>query len=176
MRISLIVAIDNNNAIGKDNKLLYYIPEDLKRFRKLTTGNTIIMGRNTFRSLPKGALPNRRNIVLSSNKDAHFEGADHFTSLDLAIKDCKFRDEVLNEPNAKEIFIIGGQAVYKKALKIADRLCITHIDAITQEADTFFPNINMEEWKQTCNEKHLADEKNKYNFSFIDLERINPND
>lgn len=176
MRISVIVAIDNNYAIGKNNKLLYYIPEDLKRFKNLTTGNTIIMGRKTFLSLPKGALPNRRNIVLSSKKDAHFEGADHFTSLDLALKDCKYREQVLKDPQAKEIFIIGGQAVYKKAINIADRLCITHIDAITQDADTFFPQINMEEWKQTLNEKHLADEKNIFNYSFIDMERIRDND
>ena len=171
MRISIIVAIDHHNAIGKDNKLLYYIPADLKRFKQLTTGNTIIMGRKTFLSLPKGALPNRRNIVLSSNRDAHFEGADHFTSLDLALKDCKYREKELNDRSSNEVFIIGGASVYKKALEVADRLCITLIDASTPDADTFFPNFDKDEWIQTLCEKHEADEKNKFNYTFIDLLR-----
>ena len=118
--IHIIVATDRNMAIGYQNKLLFWLPNDLKRFKELTTGNTIIMGRNTFLSLPKGALPNRRNIVLSTRKDASFLGAETYASLEEAIKACK-EDE--------KIYIIGGASVYKQALPLADVLCITEIDA-----------------------------------------------
>ena len=101
--IHIIVATDKNMAIGYQNKLLFWLPNDLKRFKELTTGNTIIMGRNTFLSLPKGALPNRRNIVLSTRKDASFPGAETYASLEEAIKGCK-EDE--------KIYIIGGASVY----------------------------------------------------------------
>ena len=113
--ISIIVAINKNNGIGYKNQLLYWLPNDLKRFKTLTTGHTIIMGRKTFESLPKGALPNRRNIVLSS-QDVTFPGAECFHSLNDALEACK--DEI-------EVFIIGGASLYKEAMHIADRLYIT---------------------------------------------------
>ena len=115
--ISIIAAVAKNRAIGYQNKLIYWLPNDLKRFKALTTGHTIIMGRNTFLSLPKGALPNRRNIVLSRSQKA-FPGCDTYFSLEEALKHCT-PDE--------DIYIIGGASVYRQALKIADRLCLTEI-------------------------------------------------
>ena len=99
MNISIIVAIARNHGIGFENKLLYWLPNDLKRFKALTTGHTIIMGRKTFESLPKGALPNRRNIVLSRREGAVFAGAECFPALEIALSHCK---------EEEEIFIIGG--------------------------------------------------------------------
>ena len=110
--ISIIAAVAKNRAIGYQNKLIYWLPNDLKRFKALTTGHTIIMGRNTFLSLPKGALPNRRNIVLSRSQKT-FPGCDTYVSLEEALKHCT-PDE--------DIYIIGGASVYRQALKIADRL------------------------------------------------------
>ena len=161
MRISIIVAIAENNAIGLDNKLIYWLPNDLKRFTALTTGNTLIMGRKTFESLPKGALPNRRNIVLSRTGQASdFPGADLYQSLDDALKTCE-----------GDIYIIGGASVYRQALPIADRLCLTFVHDTPAEADTFFPEWDPEEWVETFREDHDTDEKHNQRYSFIDLER-----
>lgn len=160
--IHIIVAVDKNLAIGNQNKLLFWLPNDLKRFKELTTGNTIIMGRNTFLSLPKGALPNRRNIVLSTRKDASFPGAETYASLEEAIKACK-EDE--------KIYIIGGASVYKQALPLADVLCITEIDAEAPEADTYFPTIDPTIWKENSRESHPTDEKHAYPYAFVEYIR-----
>jgi dihydrofolate reductase len=160
--IHIIVATDRNMAIGYQNKLLFWLPNDLKRFKELTTGNTIIMGRNTFLSLPKGALPNRRNIVLSTRKDASFPGAETYTSLEEAIKACK-EDE--------KIYIIGGASVYKQALPLADVLCITEIDAEAPAADTYFPTIDPSIWKENSRESHPTDEKHEYPYAFVEYIR-----
>ncbi len=145
-----------NRAIGFENKLIYWLPNDLKRFKALTTGHTIIMGRNTFLSLPKGALPNRRNIVLSrSTKD--FPGCDVYSSLEEALKHCT-PDE--------DIYIIGGASVYRQALKIADRLCLTEINDTPEKADTFFPPYD--DWKEESREDHEKDERHEYEYSFVD--------
>lgn len=160
--IHIIVATDKNMAIGYQNKLLFWLPNDLKRFKELTTGNTIIMGRNTFLSLPKGALPNRRNIVLSTRKDASFPGAETYASLEEAIKACK-EDE--------KIYIIGGASVYKQALPLADVLCITEIDAEAPEADTYFPTIDPTIWKENSRESHPTDEKHNYPYAFVEYIR-----
>lgn len=163
MRLSIIVAIAKNYAIGLDNKLIYWLPNDMKRFRTLTTGNAIIMGRKTFESLPKGALPNRRNIVLSrtSAKDA-FPGAECYATLDEALEACRNQDEV---------FIIGGASVYGQALPVADRLCLTCVDDIPSEADTFFPEFDSSHWKETFREEHDIDEKHACRYAFVNLER-----
>ena len=124
-KIALIAAIAENNAIGYENKLIYWLPNDLKRFKELTTGHTIIMGSNTFRSLPKGALPNRRNIVLS-RKESHFPGAEHFTSLNEALSNCV--DEEI-------VYIIGGEQLYKAALPLADILCLTEVKDTPEKSD-----------------------------------------
>ncbi len=168
--LSIIVAIDRNNAIGIGNKLIYWLPDDLRRFKQLTTGNTIIMGRKTFESLPKGALPNRRNIVLSRNKNVSFSGADVFPSLKEALDDCRRKAEEGSD-DAKEIFIIGGASVYRQALPIADRLCITEIDASTDNADTFCPEFDRAAWVETFRESHPAADRHPHPFAFINLER-----
>ncbi len=164
MQISIIVAIAKNNAIGFENKLLYWLPNDLKRFKALTTGNTIIMGRKTFESLPKGALPNRRNIVLSRNTDSSsFPGAECYDSLEKALNSCS---------DSEEVFIIGGASIYEQALPIANRLCLTCIDDTPNNADTYFPEINTTEWKETFREEHDIDEKHNQRYTFVNLERI----
>ena len=162
MSISIIVAIAKNNAIGFENKLLYWLPNDLKRFKALTTGHTIIMGRKTFESLPKGALPNRRNIVLS-RQDIDFPGAERFNSLEAALSQC--RDE-------EEIYIIGGASVYQEAMPLADKLCVTHIVDTPEQADAFFPEIDSSVWKETNKESHQTDEKHQYPYCFVDYQRI----
>jgi dihydrofolate reductase len=162
MKISIIVAVDRNMAIGNDNKLLFWLPNDLKRFKALTTGNTIIMGRRTFESLPKGALPNRRNIVLTSRADAQFAGAESFTSLEAALAACR-EDE--------HIYIIGGETLYRRAMEVADELCITEIDSAAPEADAYFPEIKAEVWKEKSRDAHPADEKHLCPYAFVDYER-----
>ena len=128
--------------------------------KMLTTGHTIIMGRNTFLSLPKGALPNRRNIVLSrSQKD--FPGCDTYTSLEDALNHCA---------SDEDIYIIGGASVYEQALQLADRLCLTEIDDTPAEADTFFPPYK-DVWKEETREDHPVDEKHEYAYAFVDYIR-----
>ena len=156
MRINIIAAVARNRAIGFQNKLLYWLPNDLKRFKQLTTGHTIIMGRKTFDSLPKGALPNRRNVVLSRST-ATIPGCDVYTSLSEALSHCS-ADE--------DIYIIGGASVYQEALPLADRLCLTEIDDTPKEADAFFPEYDG--WKVETREDHDIDEKHEYKYSFVD--------
>ncbi len=158
--ISIIAAVAKNRAIGYQNKLIYWLPNDLKRFKALTTGHTIIMGRNTFLSLPKGALPNRRNIVLSRSAKT-FEGCDVYPSLEEALKHCT-PDE--------DIYIIGGASVYRQALKLADRLCLTEIDDIPAEADTFFPPYE-DDWQEESREDHPIDDRHDFRYSFVDYVR-----
>lgn len=158
--ITLIVAINKNRGIGFENKLLYWLPNDLKRFKSLTTGNTIIMGRKTFDSLPKGALPNRRNIVLTRS-DREFAGAETFHSLQEALQHCE--DE--------EIFIIGGASLYEEAMPLADRLCVTEIDDNLVEADVFFSEIDSHTWTELSREHHAMDEKHHYAYDFVDYIR-----
>ena len=159
--ISIIVAINKNRGIGLNNKLLYWLPNDLKRFKALTTGNTIIMGRKTFESLPKGALPNRRNIVLTRS-NTEFPGAERFGSLEEAIAACQ-EDE--------NIFIIGGASLYNEAMPMAQRLCITEINDDQKEADVFFPAINKTIWKEESREAHTTDEKHNYEYAFVNYIR-----
>lgn len=160
--IAIIAAIDRNNAIGYENKLLFHVPNDMKRFKALTTGHTIIMGRKTFESLPKGVLPNRRNIVLSRNSEFHPQGAEVFPSLDEALKHCS-QDE--------DIFIIGGASVYQQAMRLADRLYITEVEAAAPEADAFFPAIDKDVWAIENKECHPKDERHSYDYCFVDYTR-----
>ncbi len=159
MTITIIAAVARNRAIGHNNKLIYWLPNDLKRFKALTTGHTIIMGRNTFLSLPKGALPNRRNIVLSRTV-AEFPGCDTYASLDEALAHCH-EDE--------DIYIIGGASVYEQAIGRADRLCLTEVDDTPAEADTFFPPYDG--WRETSREEHGTDERHAQRYAFVDYER-----
>ena len=157
--ITIIAAVARNRAIGFNNKLIYWLPNDLKRFKQLTTGHTIVMGRRTFESLPKGALPNRRNIVLSRTTQG-FPGCDTYVSLREALSHCS-PDE--------DIYIIGGASVYRQAMPVADRLCLTEIDDTPAEADTFFPDYS--EWQEVWREDHPVDERHDYPYSFVDYER-----
>lgn len=163
--MTIIAALAKNNAIGFENKLLYWLPNDLKRFKALTTGNTIIMGRKTFESLPKGALPNRRNIVLSHQEGLKINQAEVFSSLQEALDHCSKNEE---------IFIIGGASIYHEAIKVADRLYLTHIDDTPQHADAFFPDVTDKEWTIVHEEKHEPDEKHQYPYCFTDyIRKIN---
>ena len=157
--ITIIAAVAKNRAIGYKNKLIYWLPNDLKRFKQLTTGHTIIMGSNTFRSLPKGALPNRRNVVLS-RRSKDFPGCDVYPSLEKALQSCR-PDE--------DIYIIGGASVYEQAVKVADRLCLTEVDDVPQEADTFFPDYS--EWRVEKKEAHPKDERHAFEYAFVDYVR-----
>ena len=157
--ISIIAAVAKNRAIGFQNKLIYWLPNDLKRFKALTTGHTIIMGRNTFLSLPKGALPNRRNVVLSRSV-TQFPGCEVYPSLEEALQHCA-PDE--------DVYIIGGASVYEQALPLADRLCLTEIDDIPQEADAFFPDYS--DWHVVTKEAHPKDERHAFEYAFVDYER-----
>lgn len=170
MKITIIAAVAQNGAIGYQNQLLYWLPNDLKRFKALTTGHTIIMGRRTFESLPKGALPNRRNLVLTKN--AHFiaPGAEVFPSLQDALKACE--DPKGTEIAYDDVFVIGGASVYAEALPLADRLCLTLVEDTPAEADAFFPAINSEEWLIISDEHHEPDERHAHSYRFVDYERV----
>ena len=154
MTISIIAAVAKNGAIGYKNNLLYSIADDMKRFKTLTTGHTVIMGRKTFESLPFGALPNRRNIVITNSKK-HIKGCECMNSINDALSSCK--DET-------EVFIIGGGKIYNEAINIADKLYITEIDDDPTNADTFFPDYN--KWKCLAAEEHKKSECNHYAFTF----------
>ncbi|MCK5135167.1 MAG: dihydrofolate reductase [Bacteroidales bacterium] len=160
--ISIIVAIAENNAIGKDNRLLWHLSDDLKRFKKLTTGHTLIMGRNTFLSLPNGALPNRRHIVISDVTGESFEGCEMARSIDMAIDMAG---------NDKECFVIGGGMVYAQFLPVAGKLYLTQVHH-SFEADTFFPKIDFQQWKSVFSESVKAGEKNEYPHTYTELVRI----
>lgn len=160
--LSLIVAIAKNNAIGYKNKLLYWLPNDLKRFKKLTSGHTIIMGRKTFESLPKGALPNRRNIVLSTSSQLRLAGAEVYGSLEEALEHCS--------PD-QEIFIIGGASLYHESLKMANKVYLTFIEHVPEQADAFFPVLDPQEWKETDREVHQPDDQHLYPYTFINYIR-----
>jgi dihydrofolate reductase len=163
--ISLIAAISENRAIGYENKLLYWLPNDLKRFKALTTGHTIIMGRKTFDSLPNGALPNRRNVVISHSVK-ELPGCEVYPSFMDAISSVQTKE---SEQGDSEIFIIGGASVYSQAMPFADRLCLTLVHDVADKADAFFPPID--DWKEVSREDHDTDEKHNYKYSFVDYVR-----
>jgi len=157
--ISIIVAIAENNAIGKDNQLLWHIPEDLKRFKRLTTGHTIVMGKRTFESLPIRPLPNRRSIVITDIPGEVIEGCEMAYSIEEAISKM--------DPG-KENFIIGGGSVYRQFLPLADKFYLTMVHQ-SFEADTFFPEIPYSEW--TILSKEEGDD-GKLKYTFIEMDRV----
>lgn len=162
MKLSLIAAIDRHRAIGYQNKLLFWLPNDLKRFKALTTGHTILMGRKTFESLPKGALPHRRNVVLSSSQSLTLPGAEVFHSLHEALNACH-PDEL--------VYVIGGASLYQQALPLADALCLTEIDAEAPQADAWFPPIEPNIWYEKSRDARPADEKHPCPYAFVDYVR-----
>jgi dihydrofolate reductase len=158
--IAIIVAIAQNFAIGRNNDLLFHLSDDLKRFKKITSGYAVIMGKKTLFSLPKGPLPNRRNIVITDVPGEVFEGCDTVYSIDEAVEAVR---------NEKMAFVIGGGMIYRQFYPIAGKLYLTMVHQ-DFEADIFFPEINFNEWKELSREK-LFDEKNYFSYSNIDLER-----
>lgn len=138
MSYSIIAAVGKNNELGKDNGLIWHLPNDLKFFKSVTSGKTIIMGRKTFESLPR-MLPNRHHIVLSSSNDFP-EGVEVYNDLQTLLESLKGREE--------EIFIIGGASIYRLFIDYADNMYLTHVDAECPDADAYFPTFNTEDWDQ----------------------------
>jgi len=158
--ITIIAAIANDNALGKDNQLIWHLPNDLKRFKKVTSGHHVIMGRKTFESLGR-PLPNRVNIIITRNNDYTAEGCVVVHSLQEAVAAAK------DDANP---FILGGAQIYKHALEVADVLDLTFVHH-SFDADAFFPEINMNVWKEDSREDFKADEKNKFDYSFVKFVR-----
>lgn len=163
MYISLVVAAANNNVIGKDNQLLWRLPNDMKFFKNVTWGMPVVMGRKTFESLGK-PLPGRKNIVLSRKSGVKAEGAVMVKSME----DAQF---LVREMDVKEMMVIGGGEIYAQVFEKAKRIYLTRVDA-APEGDAFFPEIDPEEWKLVSKKDHTADEKHAYNYSFQVWERI----
>ena len=159
MTISIIVAIAENHAIGKDNKLLWHLPNDLKHFKTITSGHTVIMGRKTYDSVGK-PLPNRRNVIIT-RQHIDIPGCEVVNSLEEAVDLCKTEEEV---------FIVGGAEIYRQAMAITNKIYLTIVHQ-SFEGDTYFPDIDENIWVETEREDHEPDEKNKLPYSFITLER-----
>ena len=154
MTLSLIAAVAKNRAIGYQNKLLFAIKEDMEHFKRLTMGHVIIMGRHTFESLPNGALPHRKNIVISTSQSV-FKGCTRVSSFEEALAMCQ---------KEAEVFVIGGEQVYKEAISQADKLYLTEIDALPQQADAFFPAYD--DWQLVAKEEHKKGKSNSLAFAF----------
>lgn len=162
MKISIIVAVSDNDAIGVEQRLPWRLSADLKHFKALTVGHTVIMGRNTFDSLPNGPLPNRRNIILTSQTDLDIPGCTLCHSLQEALHVCA---------GESEVFIIGGASVYRQSLPLADTLYITRVHHTFNSADTFFPSVDWNEWEEIEKSDFMPDEKNEYAYSFYTCRR-----
>jgi dihydrofolate reductase len=158
--ITIIAAIANNNALGLNNKLIWHLPEDLKRFKRVTTGHHVIMGRKTFESLGK-PLPNRTTIIITRNKNYKANNCIIVNSLDEALENAK---------QDKNPYILGGAEIYKLAMPIANKLDLTIVHHEFQ-ADAFFPEIDTSIWKEKSRENFKADEMNKYDYSFVSYEK-----
>jgi dihydrofolate reductase len=159
--ISIIVAVSEDLGIGKDNRLLWHIPEDLKRFKKLTFGNALIMGKKTWESLPRKPLPGRKNIVLTDNPDEIIDFSVTAYSIEDALDKCGKEDE---------IFVIGGGSVYSQFMPITDRLYITKVHK-TAPADAYFPEIDTQIWEVVEQEDFKAEENEGISYSYIIYER-----
>ena len=157
---TIVVAISENHVIGKENKLLWYLPADLKHLKEITTGHTVIMGRKTYDSVGK-PLPRRRNIIIT-RKDTAISGCEIVHSVEEAIDLCK---------GETEVFILGGAEIYRQSMHLTDRIYLTIIHQ-DFDGDSFFPEINKAEWKEVYREDHQPDEKNNLPYSFITLERL----
>lgn len=164
MTISIIAAVAAHGAIGRRGDLLYHISADLKRFKALTMGCPVIMGRKTFESFPKGPLPGRRNIIVTRNRGYFREGAETASSLEDAISRCQ---------DAEKVFIIGGGEIYRRAIEIADILEITEIIAEVADADTFFPTVNPAEWETAETSEKMTDPRSGVEYRFLTLKRKN---
>jgi dihydrofolate reductase len=162
MTLSLIVAVDERGGIGHKQQLLCRLPDDLKRFKQLTLGHTVIMGRKTFESLPKGALPQRKNVVITSQTDFACTGCFVCQSWNAALTAVT---------NDDKVFVIGGASIYRQALTQADLLYLTRINHIFEQADTFFPTFNLAEWEEVERCEHIPDEKHAFPYTFLTYRR-----
>ena len=156
MTITLIAAAADNNALGKDNQMIWRLPDDFKRFKQLTTGHHIIMGRKTLDSMD-GPLPNRTNVVITRQQNYTHEGCTIVNSLDEAIAAC---------PQSEEVFVIGGGEIYKQSIDKADKIELTRVLGISPKADAYFPEMNPAEWQLTESVFHGKDEKHAFEFVF----------
>ncbi|WP_396193801.1 dihydrofolate reductase [Flavobacterium sp.] len=153
--ITVIAAVAENNALGKENQLLWHLPDDFKRFKTLTSGHYIIMGRKTFESFPK-PLPNRTHVIVSRQSNYQPEGCIVVNSLEKAIEVC---------PKTEEVFVIGGGEIYRQSIKVADKLDLTKVH-FSFEADTYFPEIDFTQWQLVFEEFHPKDDRHDYAFTF----------
>jgi dihydrofolate reductase len=163
MRISLIAALDRNNAIGRDNDLPWRLPDDLKRFKALTLGKPVLMGRKTAQSLGR-ALPGRLNLVLTRSGQVPFEGMEAVASVDAAVAHAR-------QQGAEELCVIGGGEVYALTLAQADVLHLTHVDTAVEAADAYFPVLDRRQWKPVERIAHPADTRHALAFDFVDYVR-----
>lgn len=161
--ITLIAAITRDRALGRDGDMIFHISEDLKRFKKLTTGHPLVMGRRTFESFPNGPLPGRRNLVVTRDAEYVRDGIETFTSLEAALEAC----------GDSGAMVIGGGQIYAQAIPVADRLLITEIDTFAPDADTFFPEISPDEWELTEASDPLTDQKSRACFRYLTYKRKN---
>ncbi len=162
--ITIIVAIAENFAIGKENELLFHLPDDLKRFKQITMGHPVIMGRNTLLSLPRWPLPGRRNIVITDKPEDDFPGCEVVFSVEEAVSLVGGEEEA---------FVIGGGSIYRQFFPLARRLCLTLVHK-PFDADTWFPEIDFGAWEEISREDHY-DHANGFAFSYLNLERmVNP--
>ncbi|MBS0218490.1 MAG: dihydrofolate reductase [Proteobacteria bacterium] len=162
MIVSLVVALDRNHAIGKDNALPWRLSDDLRRFKALTLGKPVLMGRKTAESLGR-ALPGRRNLVLTRSGAVPFAGMEAFATLEAALESAK---------GVEEVCVIGGGEIFAMALPIATRMHLTWVDAAIAGADAFFPHFDPAQWRETSREAHSADARNQYPFEFVDYVRV----
>ena len=161
MTLSIIVAVASDGAIGRANDLLWHLPADLKRFKELTTGHTILMGRKTFESLPRGPLPNRRNIIISRSLPAQ-PGAEVYPTIQQAMEACA---------SDEEVFIIGGGEIYRQLLPDTERIYLTRVQASFADAEVFFPELDPTEWIEEAREVYPRDERNEYDTELLLLRR-----
>lgn len=161
MILSIIVAVASDGAIGRANDLLWHLPADLKRFKELTTGHTILMGRKTFESLPRGPLPNRRNIIISRSLPAQ-PGAEVYPTIQQALVACA---------SDEEVFIIGGGEIYRQLLPNTERIYLTRVQASFPDAEVFFPELDPTEWIEEAREVYPRDERNEYDTELLLLRR-----
>lgn len=161
MTLSIIVAVASDGAIGRANDLLWHLPADLKRFKELTTGHTILMGRKTFESLPRGPLPNRRNIIISRSLPAQ-PGAEVYPTIQQALEACA---------SDEEVFIIGGGEIYRQLLPNTEQIYLTRVQASFPDAEVFFPELDSTEWIEEAREIYPRDERNEYDTELLLLRR-----
>lgn len=159
--ISLIAALDRNYAIGRAGAMPWHLPDDLKRFKQLTLGRPVLMGRKTALAIGR-ALPERRNLVLTRSEAPPFVGQELVTSAEAAIAAA----------GAQELCVIGGGEVYALALPLATRMHLTWIDTVAEDADTFFPHFEAARWRETSRVAHPADARHEFPFTFVDYERV----